>query len=165
MKRAIILLFIALLLIPSVLMAAEGSCVFTKNDYRASGKYRVERIWVCTASGSTGNLGSASAATITGTGYDETIYSGGIKWVELVPATGGDAPTAVTTCKILGTADSTYDYAGGLFASASTSNTTAAMPLDAVNGGPVEVNGKVLTIQATGLGNSKKITVRMISER
>lgn len=152
------LLVASLLLIASPVWAA-GSCVFTKAS--PNQKYRVIRQWVCTANAE----GAVSSPTITGSGYDELVYTGTIREVALIPGTGDDAPAAVTTCEILATDDSTRDFASGLFAGASTTDTTAAMPLDEVNGAPVEVNGKALTISATGLGDSNKITVRMISER
>lgn len=146
-------------------MANEGSCTFKKSRLVRDGITRVERVWTCTASNSTGNLGSASAALITGTDYDEYIVSGLIRWAEIVPATGGDAPTAITTCKMNPTDDSNIDYLGGMGATASVTLSTYRMPLDAANGAPMEIANRKITPVATGLGNSKKITIRIVSDR
>ena len=159
MKRLLFFVFAAVFCIASLSHAAEGSCTFAKVK-----DLRVIRTWVCTADSGTGNIGSASAATITGTGYDEAMNTGLIRWVELTPGSGGDAPSAITTAKILTTDDATTDFAGGLFSGASTTTVTAAMPLDVINGGPMEVNRKALTIQATGIGAGNVITIRMISD-
>lgn len=157
--KKLLLVFFGLLFSASSAMADEGACTFTKTK-----DLRVIRTWVCTADGSTGNIGSASAATITGTNATEVLNTGLIRWVELTPGTGDDAPEAVTTAKILTTDDKTTDFAGGLFDGASTSAVTAAMPLDVINGGPLEVNRKALTIYATGIGASNVITIRMVSD-
>jgi hypothetical protein len=169
--RAIRIVFFALIFalvsVGASFAAGEGSCVFTKSNYTAAGKFVVKRSWVCTSDGATGNIGSASAATITGTGYDETVYSGTIRIAEIIPGTGGDAPTAITTCLLVPTDDTTktLDYLGGLGAAASNTNPTYAMPIDSKNGAPLEVMGRALTVVATGLGVSNKVTINIYSIR
>lgn len=160
MKRILAACFIVLLLSTSA-WAVAGSCVFTKTSYTSTVSY-VERVWVCTSDAA----GAISAPTITGTDYNETIYTKGyIQWAEIIPGTGGDAPDAITTFKLLPTTDATLDLLGGLGAAASTTNTTAAIPLDSKNAMPMKITGKALTISATGLGNANKVTLKIYTDR
>ena len=163
MKRIIFVLVGLLLICPSFALAAGSavhSVILTPDT--------VTDVFVITSH----TDGTVSSPTITesgvpsGSAYLATkVRNGLIKWAEIIPGTGGDAPSAFTTLRVVPTDGTAIDFLGGLGDGASVSANTGAMPLDARNGAPITVINRVFTISASGMGSANIVTIKITTPR
>jgi hypothetical protein len=163
MKRIFFILLGLLLVCPTIGLAA-GSAVHSV----ILSPDTVTDVYVITSH----TDGTVSTPTLTESGLTTDspylvtkVRNGLIKWVEIIPGTGGDAPTAFTTLRVVPTDGTAIDFLGGMGDGASVSANTAAMPLDTRNGAPITIINRALTISATGLGDSNKVTIKITTPR
>lgn len=157
-----ILSIIAIIVFLPAMSWAAGSAVFSF-QIAPDGK-SVELTWVCTSDAAAGTV---SSPTLTQPGSTNpykynSLFTGTIGTATITPGAGGVQPTTLFDVELRDTAVSGIDYLGGMGDNLANDATKIGTPLDEVSGVTFDIINRGLTPYASGCGNSKQFTLKVI---